>query len=298
MFSATVGIACAVSDGVDRAPARLRVELGGVIGGAVDVQDQAVQLAEGAGGRALPVHAEAGPLRVGALLAIDVEVLGVEREAPAQRVRLAHEVVFVARQHIGQLRADISRTQALIGARVETRVGALAEALKVDLAGQQVGDAAAKLEVGQVGGGAGAIEVEAVAPFVVQRELALGENGALQRAIVLGGRAVDCHRAAVEDAAIGAVQRRAGFGGDLRRDGEIGLLVDHPVIRDRHERPEGARIANDRHQKAAGALHRRVGVGEIRHVQNRDAVEIEHGVVVLDAFVDRVLHHRAGPNVP
>ena len=57
-------------------------------------------------------------------------------------------------------------------------------------------------------------------------------------------------------------------------------------------------VAEIRHQEAARPLGGRVGVREIGEVEHRNAVHLEHGVLVFDALVLEVLHRGIGAQLP
>ena len=276
-----------VGDARGRPVGRLLVHPARLVGRHVGVERDLVLLAVAAGERALPVQAGSGAPRVGAHGAQHVEIRCVEAQPPAQRVRLPEEAVLVARQHVGDLALHDRGRQALVADRVELGVGADAEALDEGVA-RQHGVEVRHLEVGQVGGGAGVVEVEAITPGVVVIELAACEDEGLRLAPVNRAAGIQRQRPVVEPAPVVRRHLLARSGGDLGRDGHVLVRVDRPVVGCGEEVADMAGVAEIGHQETARAPHGRVGVREVRQVGDRQAEHVERRVMVLKPLVLQV----------
>ncbi len=86
---------------------------------------------------------------------------------------------------------------------------------------------------------------------------------------------IHIYDAVVEFAAIGGFQLAALLGVEFRCQQQVRLIVQHDVVRDRQERPEMlAGCAEAGREKPALPFHRRIGIGHIGQIQNRNAIEI------------------------
>ncbi len=62
--------------------------------------------------------------------------------------------------------------------------------------------------------------------------------------------------------------------------------------------PDRVRVAETRHQKAAGALDRRLRLGKIGRVEHRPAIDLQHHVAKFDQLELLVVADFAGPQLP
>ncbi|MHC2947562.1 hypothetical protein ACVIJX_004710 [Bradyrhizobium diazoefficiens] len=123
-------------------------------------------------------------------------------------------------------------------------------------------------------------------PFVVQRELTLGLDGAAPLAVaglpgegaaieLVDAVSTDLVGAAHQALAELRLEQHALPGGDARVEGHVHIGRDRPVERDLHAVAVARVRGEARHQEAGLALHGRVGRREVGHVSERHAEELE-----------------------
>ena len=125
--------------------------------------------------RPRPAHARGEPLGLAADVAADAERPHIRRHLAAQHRRPRRVFVEEVGQHVGELPRVVGAAQALVGAAVEARIALGApEPLDEGLGGQHA--AVLVAEGAQVGLAAGAVEVEAGAPVLVDARSGRGRR--------------------------------------------------------------------------------------------------------------------------
>src|SRR6185312_392139 len=258
--------------------------------------------------RQLPFRAERHAARVDAPQPRQVEQVALGGEPPADGIGPTLPAVVCDRRHDRLNTVAGAWPQALEGPGADVAVALRAEALAIDMAGEESGrrrDVIAQ----QIGLVRRALNVEPAAPVIGEVELAGGEEVPAYGA---DRRCVDRVRllAADSDAAVGGeltvaealailgAEILAALGGEHRPERCVLVLVDRPEIGNAEVEAVGARIADARREKAALALHRRVGMREIGGVEDRDAVDLHHRVAVLDDLLLLVADDLLGLDLP
>ena len=77
-------------------------------------------------------------------------------------------------------------------------------------------------------------------------------------------------------------EQLAGPGGEARRQGQVFVRVEHQVVRYGYVEAVGVGITHGRRQKAARPLDRRIGLGKIGRIKDRQTVDLEYRVAKLD----------------
>ena len=80
-------------------------------------------------------------------------------------------------------------------------------------------------------------------------------------------------------------EQRARPAVEPRPQCQILVDIDGPEIRQAEMKPVGVRIAEARHQKAAGAFHPRLGLRHIGRVEYRPAVDLHDNIAELQQLV-------------
>ena len=212
--------------------------------------------------------------------------VAVEAEAPAAVGRAEQAPVGELGEDEGDGVGLLVVAQALEGDRAERDVLVGQRPVDAGGAGQPVG-------VGIVVLGEEAVvarhrEVEVGIEAVAQADRADRRQGAAQRLVVLervrrGEDARDVEAAVGEAGPVLALEQHAAFGGDEGGDGHVGRGAEGAVVGQLEAQAEDARGEEARHQNAARPLDPGLGNAQPRHVADRDAEELEAGVLEVDA---------------
>ena len=249
---------------------------------------------------ALPVGAERQAAGVEALAPEQHPGRGEEAQIAAQQDPRHFVAGIEIRQHDGDLPGRLVVAQALEIHRREIGKTVVAIAPQVEFAGQPV--LVGEVEPAEIPAVGGGDPVEAPPDAAGQVELAARLDVAVQfvaaLVVVAGQAAGGGEVAAGEGAAVFDDPDDAVPAGDEWAEGQVGMIVDDPVIGHPGAVAVDRGLAEFRHQEAAGAFHRRVGVAEIRQPGDRHAEHIEGRVLVVDHPLDLVVDHPPGADAP
>ena len=146
-------------------------------------------------------------------------------------------------------------------------------------------------------------------PFVVERELAAGVDGATELAIAglarigPGIQLIDSIGADLvgpidQPLAEFALEQHALPGGEARADGGVVIGSDGPVERRFNSVSVARHRGESRHEKSRLALDGRVGRREIRQVRHGNAEEFQPGVLEIQHLVGLVVDDARGLDLP
>ena len=248
----------------------------------------------------VPVDAAAGAHHVGAVVAQDAERLQVDAEAAADQRRLDQPAVVEHREGEGHGRGVLVVAQALEadGAELDVLVGAGAR--DADEAGQPVGVGIVVLLQEAVV--ARDLEVEVGDEALRQPEGAVGEDRAAARvaveAVVEGDDAPEVEAAVGEAAAVLALEQHAAARGHERRHRGVGRGAEGAVVGQLEAEAVDVGLREARHQHAARPLDAGLGDREPRQVADRQAEDLDAGVLEVDPALDGVAGDARGADRP
>ena len=188
---------------------------------------------------------------------------------------------------------------------------ALGQAVDEDIGPALIGAQAVVLDKGRVGR---KDSVPSPGPFIAQRELSRGFDAAAEVPIAWSGRAVGAHVGSLVeliDAAgadrIGAVNQPLAklgahqhtlAGQNAGRERRIVIGGQRPIIRNLDAKTVGGAAADERHQEAGLALHGRIGRGEVRHIGDWLAEELQARILEIDHLLAGVVDHPRRLDLP
>ena len=164
------------------------------------------------------------------------------------------------------------------------------------------------LEIGVIGGGR---QIKAPSPPLGQPEAAFAFDRAaegvarrlwvallLDRFAADGAAARELEGAALQQVAVFGRQHRILLGVKDRRQRDVVVRRQGEVVWGLDGQPENAVLAEGRHQDAGAALDRRIRVGEVGRVEDRDAGQLEEGVVIDDVLGGLVVNDASRRDLP
>ena len=250
----------------------------------------------------MPASGDGNPPAVGAVEALQDHQVAVERGVAAEMVGSRHQVRVEQGQNDGAPVALCPRPEALEPVAVARHEAAVAVLLREQPRDQLVlrRDVVA-LQVGVV---ERMLHVEAPAPALVDIEEAVAEDvpahpaAVLGRGAGLGDAGVDGVLAVLRALAVLAGQHDRLVGGEARREGQVAMGRERPVVGDRHVHTEGPRAAVDGGQEAAPARDAGIGMAEVGRVEDGHAEELERGIVVGEIVIGLIVDHGPGLDLP
>ena len=228
--------------------------------------------------------------------------IAVERGVAAQIVGLGHQIRVEQGKDDGALVALYSRPQALEQVAVARQEAAPAVLLRIQVRDQLVlRRNVVALEIGVVDG---ALHVEAPAPVLVDIEEAAAEDvpadiaAVLGRCVRLGDAGIDGVLALPRALAVLAGQHDRLVGGEARRERQVPVGREGPVVGDRHVHAERPGAPVEGIQEAALPRHARIGMAEVGGVEDGQAEDLERCVVVGEIVIGLVVDHGPGLDLP